>query len=359
MMSDSGGLAGLFWTMAGIWGLVALIYYVWFLWSLSRLFPKIGLPESHGWIPVWNHWQLLARGGYPGWIVLLVLVPVLGAIAVVIFTILALQRINTEYGKGAGFTVLGILIAPVWAMALAQHIDALGPRVITVDPAPYRPPGYDAAAGTPAPVEAAAMPSALPDPEPAPRPEELPPVPSAALADEREDAVAQNDWGFSNTTIDAYERLASEPVDRPRSAMIEDSPPPYTWPEQLNTPPAGEPVFDPDDDSTVIVPVRRRFALETAEGEVLELVADVVVIGRKPESNDETLKLPDPTRTVSKTHARLRRDGDDWTVEDLNSTNGVALFNDQGEPKRIEPGIPTPVSGRMLVGTLEITLRGL
>jgi hypothetical protein len=59
----------------GVWSLVGIAFYVWYLWSLSRLFPRIGLPSSHGWIPVWNQWQLVQRGGLPGWLVLFGLVP--------------------------------------------------------------------------------------------------------------------------------------------------------------------------------------------------------------------------------------------------------------------------------------------
>lgn len=383
-MSDSGGLAGLFWAIAAVWGLVALIYYVWFLWSLSRLFPKIGLTEREGWIPILSHKRLLERGGYPGWLVWLLLVPVLGWIVLWIVTILAMHRLNTEFGKGAAFTVLGALFGPVWAMALAHGIDALGPRASAMSPTHYRPAGYDTAGLVAGQGVAVATPVAsTPAEGSAALSDELPPVPPAEI---QRDAI-QNDWGFSNTTIDAYERLAAEPVDvqRPVGEVVQ---PLYTWPEQwdevlesdpesaapepardpMATPEpspdpepasASEPSLDPEDDRTVVVPVRRRWALQTADGEVHELVADELVIGRKPEADGHTLKLADPTRTVSKTHARLRRDGDEWTIEDLRSTNGVAIFDAQGAPQRIDPEVPVPVTEKMLVGTLEVTLREL
>jgi pSer/pThr/pTyr-binding forkhead associated (FHA) protein len=53
-------------------------------------------------------------------------------------------------------------------------------------------------------------------------------------------------------------------------------------------------------------------------------VHDSVVIGRLPDCD---VTLDDPS--VSRRHARLRREGSRWTVEDLGSTNGVLL---NGQP---------------------------
>lgn len=49
-----------------IWGLVALVLFIWYLWALSKLFPYLGLPARDGWIPVWNQWRLIGRAGLPG-----------------------------------------------------------------------------------------------------------------------------------------------------------------------------------------------------------------------------------------------------------------------------------------------------
>ncbi|UOR02211.1 DUF5684 domain-containing protein [Leucobacter allii] len=108
--------------MVGIWSLVGLAFYLWYLWALSRLFPRIGLPSGWGWIPVWNQWQLVQRAGLPGWVVVLGFVPLLG-IVVFVVSVMAIHRLNSEYGKGAGFTVLGALLPPVWAMLLSNAID--------------------------------------------------------------------------------------------------------------------------------------------------------------------------------------------------------------------------------------------
>ncbi|QIM19336.1 hypothetical protein G7066_13520 [Leucobacter coleopterorum] len=117
------------WRSVGRWdahrlrnlGLVGLGFIIWYFWALSKLFPKLGLPASHGWIPIWNLWQLIQRGGLPGWLALFLLVPGLNVVALVV-TIIAIHRINFEFGKGAGFTVLGAFLAPLWATMLSNHI---------------------------------------------------------------------------------------------------------------------------------------------------------------------------------------------------------------------------------------------
>lgn len=118
---------------------------------------------------------------------------------------------------------------------------------------------------------------------------------------------------------------------------------------------------DPDveDDRTVVVPRRTRWGLELPDGEVLELDGNDVIVGRKPSGDGNLLTIADPTRTVSKIHARFRRVNDHWTIEDLHSTNGVALIDRGGEPVPIDPETPTETTERLLIGTLEVKLREL
>lgn len=502
MQSNVGGYIAI---LSGIWLLVGLAYLIWTLWSFSRLFPKIGLPASHGWIPVWNQWQLLNRAGYPGWIVLLVLVPGVGGIVVLVFWILALNRINSEFGKGGGFTFLGVILPPVWAMLLTKHIGSGQLSVTQVSSGPYAPPGHSSQQGQPvrsvfdpvmpvaqgAGTAAPAAPAPLASP-PAPAPPtsapaapvaqarpweapaysggasasvELPPVPTAPesapaaqrLGEQTRDTEGQQpqadgaqgaqggqqaqgrtDWGFSNTTEDAFERLAAEQGGgAPQPNLTNEVPRPYAWPEatprsalpqtapaeppappappapptaapappapsEQPAPPAAAPAqpvpsthpapssaapavpgtpaapaapvvpvppippvasstdLDDDfDDRTIVVPKRARWGIELPGGEVLEIVGDEVLVGRKPKGDEKSITIPDPTRTISKTHARLRRSGETWTIEDLQSTNGVALVDAKGNPVPIDPGTPTEVTERLLIGTLEVTFREL
>jgi len=612
------GAVGAMMAVIGIWSLVGLAVYVWYLWTLSRLFPLLGLPSGWGWIPIWNQWQLIQRGGMPGWMVLLGLVPGLG-IVVLVVSIIAIHRINGEFGKGAGFTVLGALLAPVWAMLLKNHIDdaqygggahwpagspvaratqpsgahgafsandqggysqsgfapssqggfsandqggfgapqhgygaaqqadpaasgsdpAFGPRrgaaaqsgfdaapqygavPDAAQPVMWRglPPVPDMNADAPVAGEvsyATAQPQFTPPETPAasipPAPNFAPPVsaqqqpafappqpaqgapaeqapavparPGAAAAPAAHAAAPAapaearaNEWGFSNTTEDEYERLAAEQnPERAAQRFGQHEPPrPYAWPEPTQDPqpldqeevaqyraeseraaqpesgssrtvaessaaessaadstaadssatplvlpgisgqdparsasaateaPAprtgpvqqavAEPVestgpsifdrpaeaspapaaaaavaagsageasseSDEDDDRTVVVSRRPKWGLRLPGGEVVELIGDDVIVGRKPTAQPSTaaVQIPDPTRTLSKSHARMRRTGDSWSIEDLNSTNGVAVVDASGEVREIDPGAETEASERLVIGTLEVVL---
>jgi pSer/pThr/pTyr-binding forkhead associated (FHA) protein len=98
--------------------------------------------------------------------------------------------------------------------------------------------------------------------------------------------------------------------------------------------------------------------LELPDGTELPLETDVVV-GRKPTAIDgaATLEVPDSTRTLSKSHARLTREGAIWMVEDLGSTNGLFLLNDDGSESELTANVPVEATERMLLGTLEVRLR--
>ncbi|MBL3687847.1 FHA domain-containing protein [Leucobacter zeae] len=569
------GAVGAMMAVIGVWSLVGLAVYVWYLWTLSRLFPLLGLPGNWGWIPVWNQWQLLQRGGMPGWMVLLGFVPGL-AIVVLVVSIIAIHRINGEFGKSAGFTVLGAVLPPVWAMLLKNHIDdaqysggahwpagspvaratqsagaqhgaetagqpgfaappafaapahaAPGPDAGFAPPQSARP-GIDGApqpqfaapepaqpvmwrglppvpdmnpdapiAGevsyataqpqfTPPETPASSMPPApafAPPVAPAQQPTFAPPVPAQPQADPRGAAptgqqhpaapaapgsapgaapagAGANEWGFSNTTEDEYERLAAEQnPERAAQRFGHHEPPrPYAWPEPTQDPqpldrdevaqyraeaaddssraesplvlpdasaparsaeeapasaaasspaqqaqaptappvastgptifdrpgdapaapaapvpaavpaPAAAPVpgpaapadgtADEDDDRTIVVARRPKWGLELPSGDVVELIGDDVIVGRKPTAQPGTaaVQIPDPTRTLSKSHARMRRTGDSWSIEDLHSTNGVAVVDASGEVQEIAPGTESEASERLVIGTLEVRL---
>lgn len=113
-----------------------------------------------------------------------------------------------------------------------------------------------------------------------------------------------------------------------------------------------------DDDLTIVVRREARWGLELPDGDVLELMGHDVVVGRRPEpvGSSEALKINDPTRTLSKSHARMRRAGEEWTVEDLHSTNGVSLIDETGASVALEPGHERGATERMLIGTLEVRL---
>ena len=166
----------------------------------------------------------------------------------------------------------------------------------------------------------------------------------------------------------AVEAPVSEAVD-PAPAEVDADPAPAA-PADFAPAPAAGPVAPPsaaellgltddDLDSTVVVTRAALWVLELPGGQLHELQGDDIVLGRKPVAIDgsEVLVVQDPTRTLSKSHARLRRAGDGWTIEDLNSTNGVFMMTEAGEQVELHAGQPVPVTGELLIGTLPATLR--
>jgi uncharacterized RDD family membrane protein YckC len=74
-----------------------------------------------------------------------------------------------------------------------------------------------------------------------------------------------------------------------------------------------------------------------------------VLIGRNPapaagESQAQLLPVPDPGRTISKTHLHLLTDGAGVWVTDRHSTNGSAVTTPDGMRTPLQPGVPAFVS---------------
>lgn len=74
-----------------------------------------------------------------------------------------------------------------------------------------------------------------------------------------------------------------------------------------------------------------------------------VLVGRNPaaaagEAHAQLLAVPDPGRTISKTHLHLLTDGGGVWVTDRNSTNGSAVTTPDGARTALQPGVPSFVS---------------
>lgn len=498
MAIDTGyaGLGGALFAIIGIWSTVGLGVYVWYLWALARLFPYLGLPAAHGWIPVWNQWRLIERGGLPGWTAILVLVPGLNVVVLVV-SIIAIHRINQEEGEGAGMTVLGAFVPPLWATLLGSRLRDRGYATGQFPGVSPRGQGlveYGAdgqvypllsgsgpAAGQPqftmpAVPPTFGAPEARPGSQPPPR--SVPAVPVPHVAEPFQAAGApiapqENPWGLGNTTEGNFQRLASEAApSREASFGGGNDARPFSWPEPaplapeapivpapmasqqggaeptratypewvpaaqamqaaakaglsaqseadvaagaelehdygavsdvapepvrvafaepdiapadlrpvlLPEPegasaPAASPVADAspeawaesgdgdgdeDFDRTVVVSRRELWVLELPDGEEVELESNDSVVGRKPTAieGSAVLVIPDATRTLSKSHARFRRVDDGWTVEDLDSTNGVFTIDAQGIETELSPGVAVQASEHLILGTLSVRLR--
>ena len=194
---------------------------------------------------------------------------------------------------------------------------------------------------------------------------------------------------LSDVELD-YARLAAEPFQAPPGVPLGQAvtSEPFSWTAAVSGPRAGElppveeipaadlpPVLSEPpappltrraptgaedlDRTTVVHRAPRAVALLVLpDGEALPLHRDNVV-GRRPEaaSGMHAVVIPDPTRTLSKTHARLSLDGDAWVVEDLDSTNGVVLLHDDGREQVLDARQPVIATPRLLLGTLEVEIR--
>lgn len=84
-----------------------------------------------------------------------------------------------------------------------------------------------------------------------------------------------------------------------------------------------------------------------ASGSTIPLDEGVVTIGRSP---DSTLVIVD--EYTSTYHARLQRQGTDWTITDLDSTNGTKVAG-----KKISNTVRLPTFTQVTIGTTTFELR--
>ncbi|WP_394289076.1 FHA domain-containing protein, partial [Microbacterium sp.] len=121
--------------------------------------------------------------------------------------------------------------------------------------------------------------------------------------------------------------------------------------------------FEEDLDQTVMVRRKRGvWELLPPSGAPIPLESDVVILGRHPIADPahpraQLVTILDPTRTVSKTHARLERRGDVWHIVDLHSTNGVLLPSLLGTDIELEAGAEIEVADRFMLGDAALRLQ--
>lgn len=140
------GLATMLAIVGGVGLLIGIAVYVWYALALSRLFPRIDGEGWKGWVPVLNEAEILARGGVPAWSVVFYFIPLVQLYGLYL-KVVATHRINRRFGRGAGMTVLAILLPPVWATVLAWGAPPYpeGDRLDALQPGPRRTPQPSAA----------------------------------------------------------------------------------------------------------------------------------------------------------------------------------------------------------------------
>lgn len=436
LLPDAGAIA----LVALVATVPGLLVYVWTALALARVYAKLGLAGWKAWVPIYNVVVFLGLGGFSGWLLLLFLIPVFGAIFVYVAIVTAAHRINTAFGHGAGMTVLAALVFPVWASVLgfggaepapvrdayapardedaAAALRALSPEfgsaamneplfdarreiptpsawIPAAEPAPpapaaevvppappspaWEPPAPAAAPATAAvPIAPAAPPSA---PEPAPVTSWWMPAPDAAPAAE---PVAPAAWA-TPAAQPAAPVVPPPPAPPVAPAVVPSAPPVLreaylpesdAFPEEsgavsavAGSPTAGEPraaasavsafrsgVGDISDDTFIAQRKRAAWSLELPDGTRVDLTGESAVLGRRPAPvhsapGAQLVTIEEGTRTVSKIHALLRRQGETWTIADLGSTNGVMV-----DEVEVEPGQAVALEGDFLLGDAVLRL---
>lgn len=157
-------------SLAPLVGLLALVIgialYVWMALALAALFRKMGEESWKGWVPLLNQATVLKWGGFNPWLVLLILLPGPGTLALTILLVIAAHRINPGFGYGAGMTVLAALLFVVWASILGfgpapwrGARQSTAPLIPPLPPLPPAPAGFAAApVGAPVGLPAAPVP---------------------------------------------------------------------------------------------------------------------------------------------------------------------------------------------------------
>lgn len=398
-------LMPIFTIVIGFGLLIGIAGYIWYASALSRLFPRIDGEGWKGWVPILNEAEILARGGVPAWSVVFYFIPLVQIYGLYL-KVVATHRINKRFGRSAGMTVLAILLPPVWATVLAlgappypegDRLAALQPHTrrsaptgtaVARDASGYTIPSLAPHSMTPADAAPFAPVAGGSAPQPPAPITEVPFAPAAPIAEvpiahaqAAEPVVAAPDEGSARAVRavppvfhndNARDAGRQAPMIRPAPGASVEVPPaappiaPVPRPAYpLEVPPSGLPAdadativapraADDDLEATVVVARKRgvRRVLVLDDGRRFSLSGASVVIGRNPngEAGEQRLAISDTTRTLSKTHARLVVRDDEWSLTDLNATNGVVVFAADGAEVLIDPGESVVGSGRFILG---------
>lgn len=388
-MDDSSVVLTVVIVAAVLGGIVAAGWHVWYAIGLSRVLQERETEPWRAWVPIMNEAELFRLGDVDPVKAALLLVPFVNVYALIL-KIMAVHRINSEAGRGAGTTVLGVLLPPVWAAVLSGGRAPAAPRQPAVAP------------GRPAPVFAVAPPAqrppGIPDAVVAPPVPPVAPAPMAPGAAPVAPAVAPpapaaGGYGpirrGASPGVPAAPAAAVPPVAPPVAAPSAPAPaaaavpppapaaavPPTPVVPPQTTPSPGQPtpVLRAGTVEPEPAPLTRRarrgaeeapapigWSLALPSGEVVAVAAAALVLGRNPraaESGVQYVAVTDDARTVSKEHARLVWDGAAWTITDLGSTNGVSLLDASGVEQALAAGGSAPVTDRFVLGDAVVHLR--
>ena len=111
------GLVAFFAAFAFVFIAIGLVMLI----GMWKVFTKAGQPGWAVLIPVYNFIVLLRVAGLAWYWVftpLIILIPILGAIAYLVWVVWVHHRISTRFGQGVGFTIGLTLLGPIFWLIL-------------------------------------------------------------------------------------------------------------------------------------------------------------------------------------------------------------------------------------------------
>ncbi len=89
-----------------IFAVVSIVLYFFMAFVLSKIFHKANRKKSLAYVPVYNYWVLFEIAGLPGWLVLLLLIPVIGFFIAIVLAV----NLAKKFNKSMVFTIFGLII---------------------------------------------------------------------------------------------------------------------------------------------------------------------------------------------------------------------------------------------------------
>lgn len=119
--------------MAGIYFALFIACYVLLVIAQWKIFTKAGEAGWKSLIPIYNIVVLYKIIGLSPWLLLIYLaaiIPVVGYIAILVLSIISMVKLGQAFGKGAGFIVGLVFLAPIFQMILGfGSAEYVGPQV--------------------------------------------------------------------------------------------------------------------------------------------------------------------------------------------------------------------------------------
>jgi Family of unknown function (DUF5684) len=92
--------------------------YIFTSWCLQKIFEKLSMPDSWmAWVPIVQTVKTFQAGDKNPWLLLLILIPIVGPIAFIVFYVMAFMNIAKKLGKASWLGIATIVpLLGLWAI---------------------------------------------------------------------------------------------------------------------------------------------------------------------------------------------------------------------------------------------------